>query len=276
MRGESTLRPVRSDLHKRAEALRRVLGATVIEHDVEQHGLAWWYPQVKAWPAVRSVGGAGGGGRAALPLNAEALDFLGGRYWVGEKSQDRCSHGELMDEENYRLGFEPTLLELDRSVCRALGLLPPPLQPRATDPMSPTPAVLAALDHLLELVDAIAAHEFLSDLVYSEATRLIVRARAMMHGSRFTAARSQCMHCHEVDSVISDEDRAVCINPWCRTPDGNRHCWRVASFDAAGRLLPAGQEHKATRRDWVEVTEPDIRGRGQLSDEQLSRWADVS
>lgn len=270
-------RPVRTPEQYRADELRRVLGDTTTdEHGEEQHGLAWWYPQVKQWPTVRSVGGDGGsGGSASLPLNAEALDFLGGHYWVGEKSQDRCSHAELMDEENYRHGFEPTVLELDKSVRRALGQLQPPAHARAADPLQPTPAVVHALEHLLDMVDAIADDVFLSALVHGEAVRLVVRARAMMHGSRFSAGRGPCTHCHLPESVISDEDRAVCINPWCRDALGGRHCWRYVGFGDDGAQLPADQQHRAVRHAWVEVAEPDIRGRGQVSDEQLSRWADV-
>jgi hypothetical protein len=263
MQGEIStgrLRPVMTRHKQRAQDLSSVLGQTTVdERNVEQHGLAWWYPQLKQWPTVRSVGAGGGGGKASLPLNAEALDFLGGHYWIGESSQDRCSEAELMDEENYRLGFEPTVLELEKSVRRALGQNPPVAVARAADPLAPTPAVVAALAHLLEVVDAIAALDFLTDLVLSEAVRLVVRARGMMHGSRFTASRSQCQYCFETESVISDEDRAVCINPWCRTPEGGRRCWRV----------------DAETGQWVEVSEPTIRGRGQVSDEQLSRWADV-
>lgn len=253
-------RAVKSAQQSRAEELTALLGDTVVdEHDVEQHGLAWWYPQVKQWPTVRSVGGAGGRGGAALPLNVEALDFIGGHYWIGEKSQDRCSHAELQDEDNYRHGFEPTVLELEKSVRRALGQTPPTPLPRTSDPLAPVPAVTAALAHLLEVADAIAMHELLYDLVRAEAVRLIVRARGMMHGSRFTAGRSQCMYCYVPESVISDEDRAVCVTPFCRDAAGGRHCWRVDAL--------TGQ--------WVEVSEPDLRGRGQVTDEQLSRWADV-
>jgi hypothetical protein len=254
------IRPAKSPEQSRAEILLGLLADTSVdEHETEQHGLSWWYPQVKQWPAVRSVGGAGGSsGGAALPLNVEALDFIGGKYWIGERSQDRCSHAELMDEDNYRHGFETTVLELDKSVRRSLGQSAPEPRPRTGDPLQPMPAVTAALEHLVANVDAVALMPFLFELVRSEATRLIVRARGMMHGSRFTAGRSQCMYCFEVESVISDEDRAVCVTPFCRDEAGGRRCWRK---DITG--------------SWVEVIEPDIRGRGQVSDEQLSRWSDV-
>lgn len=270
------LRSVPAPGSTHAQHLLGLLGDTLVdEHDVEQHGLSWWYPQVKQWPAIRSVGGSGGGGGASLPLNAEALDFLGGHYWVGERSQDRCSTTELMDEENYRHGFELTVLELDKSVRRALGQQPATPTPRAADPLQPTPAVVIAIEHLVASIDAIVLQPFLYELVRSEASRLIVRARGMMHGSRFTAGRSQCMYCFETESVISDEDRAVCVTPYCRDEAGGRRCWRMVGFDADGQQLPDGQEHRAVRRQWVEVVEPSVRGRGQVTDEQLSRWADV-
>lgn len=270
-------RRVRSSHEERVEYLTEVLADTTVDdHGVEQHGLAWWYPQIKQWPTVRSVGSGGSSSAgSSLPLNAEALDFIGGHYWIGEKSQDRCSQADLLDEDNYRHGFEPTVLELDKSVRRALLLLPPEPQPRAADPLQPTPAVVVALEHLLSLVDAIARNDLIYELVRSEAIRLIVRARGMMHGSRFSAGRSQCPHCYEVDSVISDEDRAVCVNPICRDTVGARHCWRIVAVDGEGQQLSDDKQHLAARRIWVEVGEPDIRGRGQVSDEQLSRWADV-
>lgn len=262
MRAQTTsdgaLRAILTPEQLRTTDLQRLLGDTTVdEHGTEEHGLSWWYPQVKHWPTVRSVGAGGsGGGKSALPLNAEALDFIGGQYWIGEQSQDRCSEADLMDEDNYRHGFEPTVLELEKSVRRALGQLQPPAYARAADPLDPVPAVVHALAHLLDMAAVIAEHVFLYELVRSEAVRLIVRARSMMHGSRFTATRSQCMYCFETESVISDEDRAVCVTPFCRDETGGRRCWRK---DATGQ--------------WVEVVEPDIRGRGQVTDEKLSRWA---
>jgi hypothetical protein len=246
----------------RAADLQALLTDTFVdEHDVEQHGLAWWYPQLKHWPTVRSVGAGRGGATGALPLNVEAVDFIGGRYFIGDTGDD------IDDPLNYRDGFEPTVLELEKSVRRSLGQLPPARQPRAADPLQPTPAVLAALEHLQACIDAIAASELLYELVVAEAARLIVRARGMMHGSRFTAGRSQCMYCFVPESVISDEDRAVCVTPFCRTSDGARRCWRMLPVDDNGRPIPGAQ--------WVAVNEPDLRGRGQVTDEQLSRWADV-
>lgn len=253
------LRAVEDRQQKTLGLLRRVLGTTdVDEHGVEHHGLRWWYPQVKRWPAVRSVGSGGSGGSGAgAPLNVEAVDFIGGHYWVGERSQERCSHAELMDEDNYRAGFEVTVLGLERAARRALGQNPPPRLPSTGDPLQPLPAVQAALAYLEEFAPEIAQHEFLLELVREEAIRLVVRARGMMHGSRFSAGRGPCPHCHQVESVISDEDRAFCDNQMCRTRTGERHCWRFLE----------GQ--------WVEVPEPDIRGRGQVTDEQLSRWRET-
>jgi hypothetical protein len=267
MRADQALRQdglhaVETQLQHDTGKLLRALGDTdVDDHGNEHHGLAWWYPQVKLWPTVRSVGGGGGGGKpgTALPLNAEALDFIGSTYWVGESSLDRCSDGELDDPSNYRAGFEPTVLGLERSVRRALGHLDAPRLAPAADVLSPVPAVVAALTYLRTFAPEIAAQPFLLELVLEEALRLAVRARGMMHGSRWSAGRGPCPHCHQVESVISDEDRAVCINTLCRNADdGSRHCWR---YDA--------------ETGWVEVPEPDVRGRGQVSDEKLSRWADV-
>ena len=257
--------------------LRAVLGdATPNDDGGDDHlGLAWWYPQVKAWPTVRSVGASGGGGGSApMPLNVEAVDFIGGHYWVGERSQDRCSTAELMDEDNYRAGFEPTVLGLERSVRAALGQTPPPARPRTGDPLQPSPAVVAALGYLWEFAPEIAADELLHELVREEAIRLVVRARGMMHGSKWSAGRGPCTFCHLPESVISDEDRAVCINPWCRDAVGGRRCWRFLSQADVDQALVAGVDAGDWLEvGWLEVPEPDVRGRGQVSDEQLSRWA---
>jgi len=129
------------------------------------------------------------------------------------------------------------------------------------------PAVVAAIEHLHAMTPALAENYLLTTLVVDEAIRLIVRARGMMHGSKFTAGRSQCPHCYELESVISDEDRAVCVNPFCRDATGGRHCWRMLPVDVNDRPMPGAE--------WTEVNEPDLRGRGQVTDEQLSRWADV-
>src|SRR5438128_1257726 len=55
-------RAVMSPQQRRTNDLCALLGETLVdEHDVEQHGLAWWYPQLKHWPTVRSVGAGRGG-----------------------------------------------------------------------------------------------------------------------------------------------------------------------------------------------------------------------
>jgi hypothetical protein len=253
----------------RVETLTRLLGETFVDDDeVEHHGLTWLYPLVKKWPMVRSLGGGSGKPGSRVPFNAAALDFLGSFYWTGESSQDRCSHAELMDEDNYQPGFEPTVLGMERSVRIALKTGPPPTrQPQVPgDILKPIPAVVDAIAWLLAAVDAIAADPNLYALVKSEATRLATRAASMIFGSRFSASRSQCPHCYQPDSVISDEDRAVCVNPWCRTATGGRSCWEWLANKPA---LAADD----WRPQWIEVPEPDVRGRGQVSDEQLSRWA---
>jgi hypothetical protein len=254
--------------------LREVLGdVTTDEQGEERQGLAWWYPQVKLWPTVRSVGGCGCGAGSPSPLNVEAVDFIGGHYWVGERSQDRCSHAELLDEDNYRAGFELTVLGLERVVRRKLGQTEPPRREAAQHLLQPTPAVVAALAYLYEFAPEIAADDLLYELVRQEAQRLVVRARGMLHGSRWSAGRGPCLHCHMPESVVSDEDRAVCINPWCRTPQGERYCWRFLGPEDVAAALAAGVESPGwLEPGWLAVPEPDLRGRGQVSDEQLSRW----
>jgi hypothetical protein len=241
-----------------AQRLRQLL--TYGHHDERsgehQPGLLDWYPTVVEWTTVRSVGGGGAGGKTApLPFNADAMDFLGGRYWANpDLTMGEAGAGGESDPDNYRDGFEPTVLGLEASARRGLGFAP------AThlrgQPLEPKPAVVAALrwlGHSAELLyDAL---PFLAETVREESLRLVVRSRSMAWGSRLTAQRSQCPHCYQVESVWSDEERAVCVTPTCRRPDGSRHCWQVV----------AGQ--------WAEVPEPDVRGRGQVSDEQLQRWS---
>jgi hypothetical protein len=251
------------DLHQRERDdglvghLRTRLGDTVVDDDGnELHGLAWWYPQVKAWPSVRSVGSSGGGrgGGSAPPLNLEAVDFLGNRYWIGETDQDKASLAEQLDDENYRAGLEPTVLGLELAVRRALGHLRPPRQRRTSNILAPAPAVVAALGYLWQFAPEIVADEFLHELVREEVTRLVARARSMMHGSLWTAGRGPCPECHGIDTVVNDDDRAVCLNPFCRDSDGGRRCWG-----------------KAADGQWVRIPEPDIRSRGRLDDDTLRK-----
>jgi hypothetical protein len=271
------LRAVHAQDRNDVAALRRLLGDTDVDaYDVEHHGLAWWYPQLKHWPTVRSVGGGRAGGASGpLPLNVEALDFLSEKYWVGTRSIDRCSDDELDDPDNYRAGFEPTLLELERSVRRALGQAEPPHHHPPADLLDELPAVRAALDYLREFAPEIVADELLHELVREEAIRLIVRARGMLHGARWSAGRGPCMNCHQPWSVVSDEDRAVCINPMCRRPNGERYCWTyLAQRDVDEALVhDVAPTSPWLEPGWLDVPEPDVRGRGQVSDEQLSRWA---
>lgn len=246
--------------------LRGLLGDTQVGEDGQDwHGLVWWYPQVKRWSTVRSVGRGSGGG-TALPLNAEAVDFVSGTYWADEQNrvmpQARTERdiADLGDPLNYRPGFEMTALGLECSVRRGLGQAPPPRRTPARDPLCASPAVTAALVYLLEFSPEIAADDMLRDLVRSEAIRLLVRSRGMLHGARWTASRGPCMHCHQPESVVSDGERAVCITPMCRTVDGERHCWRVDD----------------EKQEWVAVLEPDLRGRGQVTDDQLSRYTNTA
>lgn len=239
-----------------AQKLRQLL--TYGHHDEysgeHQPGLLDWYPTVVQWTTVRSVGEPGGGKTAPLPFNADAMDFLGGRYWANpDMTMGEAGPAGEADPENYREGFEPTVLGLEAAARRGLGF------ERATHlrglPLEPKPAVTAALKwlgHSAELLyDAL---PLLADTVREEALRLIVRSRSMLWGARFTAQRSQCPLCFQTESVWSDELRAVCITPTCRRADGSRHCWEFV--DGV----------------WHSVQEPD-RGRGQVSDEQLQRWS---
>jgi hypothetical protein len=228
------------------------------EHTGEhQPGLLDWYPIVVEWTTVRSVGG-GGGKHAPLPFNADALDFLGGRYWANPDVTMGAAGAEgEADPSNYREGFEPTVLGLEAAARRGLGFAQAP-QMRAA-PLQPKPSVVAALRWLGDATEVLYdVLPLLADTVREEALRLVVRSRSMAWGARLAAQRSQCPHCYQVESVWSDEDRAVCVTPTCRRPDGSRRCWQVVD----------GQ--------WVEVQEPDLRGRGQVSDEQLSRWSSTA
>ncbi|MCU1590045.1 MAG: hypothetical protein JWP11_1301 [Frankiales bacterium] len=267
----ASLQAVNDEHDRRVQLLEQLLGdASIDDNGVEHRGLAWLYPEVKQWPMVRSIGGAGGGKPgSALPFNAEALDFIGGSYWTGESSQDRCTDAELDDVENYQPGFEPTVLGMEDSVRRALKAGPVFRERQALDDiLEPMPSVLAAIAFLRSSIVAIAGDDFLFRFVREEASRLATRAASMMLGSRFSAGRSQCPKCYEPQSVISDEDRAVCVNPFCRTAGGMRHCWEWLTTRPEGAAAD-------WRAQWIEVDEPDVRGRGQVTDEKLSRWAEA-
>lgn len=244
-----------------AEKLRNLL---TYGHDDErtgehQYGLLEYYPIVVAWTTVRSVGDGGGGGgkHAPLPFNADAMDFLAGRYWTNtEVTMAGAGAAGEADPENYREGFEPTVLGLELAVRRQLGLNPAPRM--RAEPLQPKPAVVAALRWLGSATETMcAAVPFLADTVREEALRLVVRSRAMAMGSRFDAQKSQCPHCYQPESVWADDRHAVCITPVCRHEDGSRRCWT------------------AVEGAWVSTQEPDLRGRGQVSDEKLMRWAET-
>jgi hypothetical protein len=240
-----------------AQALRQLLTHGHDDEHTGEHqpGLLEWYPTVVRWTTVRSVGAGGGGKHAPLPFNADAMDFLAGRYWANpDMTMGEAGAAGEGDPENYREGFEPTVLGLELAARRGLGF-EQPTRLRA-EPLAPKPAVIAALRWLGGAAELLYdALPMLADTVREEAIRLAVRSRSMAWGTRLDAQRSQCPHCYQVESVWSDEDRAVCITPTCRRPDGSRVCWRKVDGD------------------WTEVQEPDIRGRGQVSDEQLTRWA---
>lgn len=248
------------DQHEQAVSdLQRLLGDTYVdEHGDEHHGLAWWYPQMNAWLTVRSVGGGGGGKPGtSLPFNASALDFVAGWYWIGLDDQDRCSHADLMTETNYERGFERTVLHLEAQVRLALRLGAPPVRPRG-GALEPKPAVVQALEWLYAVSDTIQVEApIVAAIVSNHARRVLARSVGMAWGAKWAAGRGPCPKCHNVDTVVSDEDRAVCVQTSCRRPDGSRWCWRF------------------TEGMWVEVAEPDVRGRGQVSDDDLSRWAET-
>lgn len=223
-----------------------------------QPGLLDWYPMVVLWTTVRSVGGAGGGRHAPLPLNADALDFCRGRYWADvDIPMSAANSAQLADPTFYRPGFELTALGLEASARRALGLSPRLKTPSAVG--SARSDVIAALRWLSTATETLTeAAPLLASTVREEALRVSIRSRGMLWGARLSEQRSQCMYCHQVESVWSDEKRAVCITPTCRQADGSRHCWGY--IDGA----------------WEPIREPDVAQRGQVSDEQLQRWADTA
>jgi hypothetical protein len=228
------------------------------------HGLSWWYPHLIDLIRVRTTSGRGGaGGSLAVPIDLTALDFIAGKYWSADEPP---TEDTVDDPDNYRLGFVPTVIELEKSARRALRLQPRP-RPRAEgyDGVSEDQRVVAALEwlavHAQQLVDEA---PMFADTVRAEALRLIGRASALVIGNRFDATVNVCMYC-EQETVVADEDRAVCRNPQCRRPDGTRRCWRYQE------IVYLDGTHSGTY-GWVEVDEPDVRGRGRLTDEQLSRW----
>lgn len=236
-----------------------LLGETSIDDEgLEQHGLGWAYPLLRGWTTVQSSTGGPGSAGSTLPLRVAALDFLSGSYWVGVASQDFSSWEDLADPRNYALGFEPSVLEMESAIRCGLRTGPPPLRDR----QMPTD-VLAAIRWLLAAVPAIMGAG-LDRYATAEAGRLVTGAEAMMLGPRWSASRGPCSYCHQPDSVISDEDRAFCLTSWCRTRAGERHCWRWLS------TRPVGAPD-SWRPEWVEVGEPDVRGRGRVTDEQLTR-----
>jgi hypothetical protein len=262
-----------------AQKLRQLL--TYGHHDERsgehQPGLLDWYPTIVEWTTVRSVGGGGGGKHAPLPFNADAMDFLAGRYWANpDLTMGEAGPSGESDPENYREGFEPTVLGLEGAARRGLGFAQ--ALPQRAEPLQPKPAVLAGLRWLGDATEMLYdALPLLAETVREEALRLIVRSRSMTWGSRLTAQRSQCPHCYQVESVWSDEERAVCITPTCRRPDGSRHCW-MALCSACEKSAPEEPRCKASALGvhqlvWAATQEPDLRGRGQVSDEQLTRWA---
>jgi hypothetical protein len=245
----------------------------------DRHGLAWWYPQVVAWVGIRSTSGrSGAGGAVAVPIDLGALDFLVGRYWVGEKDDD------VDDETNYRSGFVPTILGLEQSARRALGLGPRPRsRAEGYSGLGEDPRVDEALDWLAAHAAAVLedGHELFAETVRDEALRLLARATATLYGGRFEATQNPCQYCESSDSVIADEDRAVCINQDCRDTHGGRRCWRsvdVAANDELGYeswlgYAPDDAMPHDPVMQWVLVEEPNVRGRGQVTEEQVLRWA---
>lgn len=246
----------------------------------DRHGLSWWYPHIVGLVRVRTTNGRGGaGGSLAVPVDLTALDFLAGKYWSADYAPAHTvecgdpkvsQHCDGCDPDNYRLGLVPTVIALEQSARRALRLKPRP-RPRVEGydgVSSEDPRVYAALEwmavHAQQLVDEA---PMFAETLRNELLRLVGRAAAMMLGNRFTATVNACQHC-EQETVVADEDRAVCRNPECRKADGSRHCWRYQEVMYADGT-PSGTFA------WVEIAEPDVRGRGRLTEEQLSRWTKV-
>jgi hypothetical protein len=243
---------------RQASALARQDDGWWCDPSWDRHGLAWWYPHVAELVGVRTTSGrAGGGGAVAVPIDLGALDFVDGQYWALDEAPTERT---MDDPDSYRLGFVPTVIELEKSARRALRLAPRP-RPKAEgyDGLGLDGRVTAALEwmaaHAEQLVDEA---PMFAETVRSEALRLLGRSSAMVMGNRFTATVNACMYCTQT-TVVADEDRAVCINPDCRRDDGSRWCWRYDS--GAGT--------------WIEADEPDVRGRGQLADDQLPKPADL-
>jgi hypothetical protein len=226
------------------------------------HGLTWWYPKVVDMVGVRNTGGRrGSGGAVAVPIDLGALDFLAGKYWaLDEPPTERT----IDDPDSYRTGFTPTVIGLEQSARTALGL-ERRLRRRheGYDGVSADPRVLEALAWIAAHADNIVAEApQLAATIKHHANRLRGRAMVMLLGSRFEATVNECMYCEQL-TVIADEDRAVCRNPDCRRPDGARRCWRLLEPEPGAELT------------WTEVDEPDVRGRGRLSEEQLPRWTET-
>ena len=240
-----------------AEGLEQLLTYGYEDEQTGQYepGLLSWYPMVAAWTGVRNRGRGGSAGGGGLPLNSDALDFCSRSYWAN-RDMTMPTTEQAQNPDNYRPGFEVTVLALVDEVRRAYGDKPLPRERGAGH--GPRPDVEHALGWIaLRAHDLVADHPALARRVYDEAVRLLVHVRAMYWGNSREATHSQCPHCHQVESVISDGERAVCITPICRRGDGTRYCWQLVDGT------------------WQDVPEPDVDGRGQVGDDEVARWGNV-
>lgn len=174
-----------------------------------------------------------------------------------------CTYaGCSADPDNWRAGFKRTVLELEASTRRVLGF--GELQ-RARPADYPghgaDPRIADALSWLASCQPALAErHEDWLDVVHEELVRILARAKGMTLGGRRPASveTRPCGSCGHPSSVVMDPDRAVCINPECRTETGERRCW----------------EWDEEANDWAPVELPTLKpARARYVDEQATRWA---
>lgn len=174
-----------------------------------------------------------------------------------------CTYGGCAaDPDNWRPGFKRTVLELEASTRRVLGF--GELQrrrPAGYPGYGPDPRVTDALHWLASCQTALAdEHADWLDVVVEELVRILARANGMVLGGRRpdTVETRPCGSCGHPSSIVMDPDRAVCINPECRTDDGERRCWEWDE-EAGG---------------WAPVEMPALKpARARYVDEQATRWA---
>lgn len=237
--------------------LRNLLLGYVDEHTQDSHpGLISYYPTVVALTATKSGrGGSGTGGN--VPLDTAALDFCSGAYWSAD-GRPMPDTEQARNPDNYRPGFEMTVLGLVDTTRAALDMTPAILPRAVGQTHAPRPDVFNGLRWLSLRADDIAdRHPVLFRNICVELTRLWVHVYGVVWGSSKDVTHSQCPHCYQVESVWSNGTNAVCITPGCRTESGARWCWELVGGE------------------WQAIAEPDA-GDGTHTDEDLQRWSDVS